>query len=161
MVWLIKILLLELAQTIAPLVCLVYRRGLFLTPDDTTSPFGRHEPTMARIYARFGTFIGDWWWLGVRNRAYGLAFRLKPDFFRHLHTYRGLAISQRRWKGPLRIIEIHGYFEFTLSCRYFHVICGYRLRPIVDWILDGTQPYRAVNMDARPIFSIRLGARDE
>lgn len=166
MPWLLKILLLNLVKSAAPAVCLFYRKGWFLTPDDPVSPYGcgttpgaSNEPTMHRIYARFGTFIGDWWWLGVRNRAYGLTYALKPDHFKSMTSYDSIVWTQKR-RGPLRTIEVDGYREYTLFCGLFHVIAGYRLRPVVSARLQ-RQPYRPVNMDARPILSFRPGNTDE
>jgi hypothetical protein len=88
-----------------------------------------------------------------------LAYALKPDYFKTLTTYEGLdaKVTQR---GPLRVITIAGFKEFMVSLGFVHIIAGYRLRPIMDGAKDGA-PYRAVNMDARPILSLRFGAKDD
>ena len=54
----------------------------------------------------------------------------------------------------------------ALARRVVHVIAGYRLRPIVDEHLrwkdqDGEFPTRPVNMDARPLITIRAGNEDD
>lgn len=165
-------LLCELVALAAPVVCLFYRKGWFLTPDDPVSPFGSGttpgastEPFVQRIYARFGVFAGDYWWLGLRNRAYGLSYALKPRHFKQLTTYTDCQASLTE-RGPLRTIAIDGYAEYTLRLGFFHVIAGYRLRPIYDWIMHNRIyraqiPYRPVNMDARPILSVRWGTKDD
>jgi hypothetical protein len=157
----LKVVLCTLAGLLAPLVCLVYRRGWFATPDDLTSPHGFYEPAMARLYARFGTWVGDYVWHGLRNRAFGLAYALKPAVFKALASYEQL-LGMRRHYGPLRVIGIAGIpgREYTLSLGIAHLIVGYRLRPVydrcgVDWTL--THP----NMDARPILSLRAGNKDD
>lgn len=161
MMWFLQILALRLVSLAAPLVCLVpqFRRGWFLTPDDPVSPYGQGEPAMRERLAKWGVYWSDWWWLAARNRAYGLAYAFKPDFFKQLTTYADLR-PVVTYKGPLRVIEIAGFREYMLSLRWFHIIAGYRLRPVRDGIYDGA-PYRAVNMDARPILSIRAGKADD
>ena len=154
-----KALLLMLVAQTAPLVCLVYRKGWFLTPDDPVSPFGRYEPKMVERYAKWGTFWADWWWLGMRNRAYGLAYALKPPHFKDLTTYANCAIEVKQ-TGPVRKITVDGFTEYMVSLGFAHVIAGYRLRPVVDEAQRNV-PCRAVNMDARPIFSLRFGAKDD
>jgi hypothetical protein len=150
---------------VAPIVTLFYRKGIWLTPDDPVSPFGcgttpgaSVEPAMQAKY-RISTFLGDWWWLGIRNSAYGLAYKFKPAYFKSLSTYAGCPIGLKQ-VGPLRIIDIFGYKEIMLSCGFFHILVGYRLRPIVDEAARNV-PCRPINMDARPIFSIRAGNKDD
>lgn len=159
MIGILKALFGELVGLTAPVVCLFYRRGWFATPDDSVSPYGQGEPTMRRIYAKLGPRFGDWWWLGVRNRAYGLAYAMKPAHFKRMTTYAHVAVTVRQ-KGRLRVIDVDGYKEYCLSLGVAHIIAGYRLRPIVDGMGDGST-YRAVNMDARPILSIRFGNADD
>lgn len=170
----LKGLLVEVVALTAPVVCLVYRKGWYLTPDDPVSPFGcgttpfaSSEPFMRKLYERFGRRVGDWWWLGVRNRAYGLAYELKPDHFKRMGSYADdVKRLERRWYGPVRVIEIDGHYEVTVHFWLFHVIAGYRLRPIRDEMVRAVIEQdvifvRGINMDARPIFSIRWGKRDD
>lgn len=168
---LLKILACEVAGLLAPLVTLVYRGGWFNTPDDPASPRGLGEPAMRALHARFGAWLADWWWLGVRNRAYGLAYALKAPEFRGLRyeTISPVDVSYRA--GRLRRIRILGRSEWMLSLGLVHVICGYRLRPVLDELLRNWSggwprapwdvPHRPINMDARPIFTVRPGARDD
>lgn len=43
------------------------------TPDEHL-PGGMYEPTVAKLYKRFGWFITSWYWLGLRNVGQGLLF---------------------------------------------------------------------------------------
>lgn len=166
LILLLKIFLLQLASLVAPVVTLFYRKGIWLTPDDPVSPYGcgttptgSDEPKMRKIYARYGKFIGDWWWLGIRNSAYGLAYKWKPAEFKELDTYKYLQFGRKEGKF-LRVIKILGYKEYCLKLKWLHILYGYRLRPILGGILEG-HAYRPINMDARPIFSIRAGGEDD
>jgi hypothetical protein len=155
MIW--RVLVCTIMGLLAPFVCLFYRKGWFATPDDTVSPHGSYEPTMQRIYA-WSVWLGDYVWHGLRNRAYGLAYALKPQEFKDCTKYTQLLGTNRTY-GPLRIINIEGYKEYTLSLGICHVIFGYRLRPVDDRI--GVDVHvEHPNMDARPIFSIRSGGTD-
>lgn len=169
----LKIALLTLAKLAAPVVTLFYRKGIWVTPDDPVSPFGQYEEKMRRLYAHVPKWVADWWWLGVRNRAYGLAYKFKPDFFKSLTTYDDLlpAVTTVDTRfGTKRTIKIDEYKEVTWSVGKgkfgFHVIAGYRLRPVFDqWYNNRFNaagiPYRPINMDARPILSIRAGTSDD
>lgn len=163
----------------APLVTLVYRRGWFNTPDNPTSPHGLYEPFMAWLHLRLGTWLSDWWWLGFRNRAYGFSYWLKPDVFKGLASYGkldyevrydelfsiSLPWSKRVYVASKRTITILGYEEHCASLLFFHVIWGYRIRPVYDAIERSQWGIETVvhhpNMDARPIFSVRWGPEDD
>jgi len=167
----------------APVVTLFYRGGWFNTPDDPVSPRGLYEPFMRKLYDRLsmacpkvGPWLSDWWWLGWRNRAYGYSYAMKPDIFKGL-DYASIkesdATYEIEWKGPFlcRRITVLGYVEraCTLVVHGFPVatlFSGYRLRPIWDEIVRNRNnlvwdvPHRPVNMDARPIVSVRFGYDD-
>lgn len=169
----LKIALLTLAKLAAPVVTLFYRKGIWVTPDDPVSPFGMYEEKMRRMYAHFPKWVADWWWLGVRNRAYGLAYKFKPQYFKDLTSYDDIQVLQLVEEtrfGKRRVIFVGQYKEVTWSFGKgkfgFHVIAGYRLRPIYDqWYNNRFNaagiPYRPINMDARPILSIRTGTSDD
>ena len=160
-----------LAGLAAPFVTLFYRKGIWLTPDDPVSPFGSGttpgasvEPKMIWIYSKFGKFVGDWWWLGVRNTAYGLGYKWKPWILKNREggDYSGLEMSQFH-QGRKRVITLMGpevYKETTYFFPFFHVIHGYRLRPVLDTMHRGIA-VRKNNMDGRPILSIRFGNKDD
>lgn len=174
-----RMALLEVAKLLAPLLMLVpaLRRGIWITPDDPVSPYGcgnsptgSDEPMMRGIYARWGTYWGDWWWLGVRNRAFGLAYKLKPEHFKRLRTYETCEVATSeapRWYGRRRLITVDGHEERTYFFgRAFHVIAGYRLRPVRDEHLRSIplpEPIlvRPINMDARPVLTVRAGGTDD
>lgn len=162
---------------IAPVVTLFYRGGWFNTPDDPTSPRGMGEPFMRKLHAHLPAWIADWWWLGLRNRAYGFAYAMKPAEFRGLHYASMLAFPEiefeiRRW-GYVRTIRILGYAEHAVTFEWkrkplFHILYGYRLAPIANEVWRNNHstslvwdvPHRPINMDARPILSFRSGAPD-
>lgn len=160
----------------APVVTLFYRGGWFNTPDDPVSPRGLYEPFIRKLHDRFGPWWSDYWWLAMRNRAYGFAYAMKPEIFKGLR-YASLgpsaATSEIKWRGPLlcRTISMLGYDEHTCTLvvagyPVLTLISGYRLRPILDEILRNAGrptwdvPHRPINMDARPIFSFRFGYDD-
>jgi hypothetical protein len=160
----------------APVVTLFYRGGWFNTPDDPVSPRGQYEPFMQKLQAKVGPWWSDWWWLGVRNKAYGFSYAMKPAIFKGLHYSSippGMLTSAVKWSGPFlcRIIDMLGYSEKTCTLVVYGfpvvtLIYGYRLRPILDEVLRNAGrstwdvPHRQINMDARPILSIRFGYDD-
>lgn len=160
----VKVAVCEAVALLAPLVTLVYRRGWFNTPDNPDSPHGLYESKMVRIYQRYGAFVSDWWWLGVRNRAYGLRYALKPAHFKALGSYADCVLSQVK-RGNKTVTEVDGYREYVYQYDWGHVIVGYRLTPIYNEVLKNRYgieviPFRPVNMDARPILSFRSGQAD-
>lgn len=165
-----------LLSAIAPVVTLFYRGGWFNTPDDPVSPRGMGEPAMRSKHAKWGAYWADWWWLAMRNRAYGFAYAMKPAIFKGL-DYATIgerdAACEVKWHGPLlcRTITILGFAEraCTLvlwSYPIFTVFVGHRMRPIWDEIVRNRDnlvwdvDQRPINMDARPILSIRFGYDD-
>ena len=160
MIW--QIIISKLFAISAPIVCLFYRKGWYLTPDDNTSPFGEYEPAMQWIYKTFGTWFGDYWWLGWRNRGYGLTYALKPSQFKNCETYSKFAqthTTKKIWKDRIAVRKytIDGYPEWTFNLVIFHIIVGYRVRPAIE-----TRDFvRPINMDIRPILSIRTGGKDD
>jgi hypothetical protein len=162
MIWL-KIIFLQLVKMSAPFVCLFYRGGWYNTPDDPVSPHGMYEQTMKKMHAHFGTWFADWWWLGIRNTAYGLAYALKPDHFKRKTSYFACEIGRTK-SGRITTTVVDGYSEYVISFKRLHIIVGYRLTPIYDEVRNNRYganiPYRPVNMDARPIISIRAGEAD-
>lgn len=127
--------------------------SILLTPDDTVSPFGQYEETVRKVYGRFGKVVGDWYWLGVRNRLMGLSYRLKPAGLKGLSDYSSLDIERL---GNTVVLKLDGkiYKEKNTRIGPFTLISGWRLTPIYNTIREGN-PVRAINMDGRPIFSIR------
>lgn len=162
-----KQLILFLAGLIAPVVTLFYRKGIWLTPDDPVSPYGcgttpgaSVEPRMQWIYSKFGKRFGDWWWLGIRNSAYGLAYKWKiPEVKAQEGGFYRLEMSMEK-TSKKRVITLGKYKETTYFFPFFHVIYGYRLGPVWGTMVDGT-PVRPFNMDGRPILSIRWGKNDD
>jgi hypothetical protein len=164
----LQLVLLQLAKLAAPFVTLVYRGGWFNTPDDPASPHGMYEPKMQGMHRRLGTWWADWWWLGIRNPAYGLAYAMKPAHFKELTTYDDCSC----WRGVVgrsRYTSVDGYRERAIDLRFCHLLVGYRVTPIFnEWHVNLERarfgeppiPFRPVNMDARPILSLRFGKPD-
>lgn len=44
----------------------------WLQTNDERLPGGLHEPTVAKVYGRWGRVACSWYWIGWRNRAHGL-----------------------------------------------------------------------------------------
>lgn len=44
----------------------------WLQTNDERLPGGLHEPTVLRVFERFGRVLCSWYWIGWRNRAHGL-----------------------------------------------------------------------------------------
>jgi hypothetical protein len=109
---------------------------------------------MRMIYGIYGKFIGDWWWLGVRNSSMGIAYKFKPNYLKGIPTYAYLprTVKSTRFYDLIKVWKAD--FELTLKFGLFHVIYGRRLKPIIN---DNDLPVRSVNMDGRPILSIRWG----
>lgn len=55
-----------------PLLRLRENQRWIETPDDAYLPAGLYEASQRALYERVGLFLSSWWWLGVRNRAYGV-----------------------------------------------------------------------------------------
>ena len=161
-----KQLILFLAGLVAPVVTLFYRKGIWLTPDDPVSPFGMYEPRMRSLYAHLPAWVVDWYWLGIRNSAFGLAYKWKPESLKGVTNYEFL-LDRKIWsyqaenKRVISVVLPEGVFkEHTYFGPFFHIIWGYRLRPVRDsaWKY---QEVKEINMDGRPIFSIRWGKNDD
>jgi hypothetical protein len=124
-----------------------------LTPDDKVSPFGQYEETVRKVYGRFGRIVGDWYWLGLRNRLLGLSYKFKPSCLLGVSSYNHLVILGDGNKVYL-VDGDKTYVEKTISLGPFKIISGYRLTPVLNTIREDN-PVRPINMDGRPIFSIR------
>lgn len=73
----------------------------FETPDDITLPGGLYEPTVYKIYQKYGWFISSWYWLGLRNIAHGVMWN------QGRHVYSRERIEVVKELGPFKLI--YGY----------------------------------------------------
>jgi len=134
-----------------------------ITPDDLPSygpHFGYYEPTVRRVYDRFGKRIGDAYWLGKRNVLMGLRRRLTPTALRpqrdpnmgNIFNYAHLVPQFKRKRGRwVTRYDIGHYrcWKWTIGRRVKGIV-GWKIDRIVDDPFNGRQP---INMDGRPIFS--------
>jgi hypothetical protein len=163
-----QIVFLQLVKSTAFFVTLLYRQGWYNTPDNPDSPHGQYELFMKRLRNTVGTWWADWWWLGVRNTAFGLAYKMKPEHFKDLTSYDDCLVSRTfKLGGVIQKTVVDGYAEYILNFKRFHIIYGHRLTPIYNEHRknaylhpDNRIAFRPINMDARPILSIRSGAPD-
>jgi hypothetical protein len=159
MVGFLIFLLTPLAWVLVPLCACVRRYPAWLlTPDDPVSPYGQYEPTVRTVYARFGRWVGDVYWLGFRNTWYGLAYALKPAALKTLPDYAAMHVTVDSDDGHTWRTRVRGdgvdITETVRTWRGWALITGYRCSPIANRAADHG-PLRHPNMDGRPVFSLR------
>ena len=100
------------------------------TPDDQLIPSGLYEDTVLSIYKRFGWFVSQWYWLGLRNVGHGIFYPFGFDIS-DWDTAKIEALKKTKTVGPFEI-------------RFGHKILN-------DWygVYGGT-------MYAMPRFTIRI-----
>ena len=147
------VLLLWPAAFVAIVLCAIVGRypAILVTPDDPASPFGGYEATVRQVYARFGRYVGDVYWLGIRNPLYGLRYGLKPARFKGLTDYSELSrvIVNR---GALTVFCVEGYTLWQVRRGGFELLAGWMVRGAA---LDPFTQRQLINMEFRPIFSMR------
>ena len=155
------LLLLALTPFNLAAVLIAARRGRYpwwmVTPDDPfvrgeAAHFGAYEPSVRAVYARLGRYLGDVYWLGLRNSLYGLRYRLKPGRYKSTVYYGEFERSldtRRRW---LTVYRVDGLTEWQVNVGPFELLAGWHVRGVV---LDPATPRQPVNMEFRPIFSLR------
>jgi hypothetical protein len=140
------------ARLLVPLFAIGGRYPWWMvTPDDPVSPFGTYEATVRAVYARFGRYLGDVYWLAWRNVLYGLSYRLKPAVFKGVVDYTVFATwALPRRGGWLYVCEDYALRQWGIG--RFEILAGWMVRGAV---LDPLAPRQPVNMEFRPIFSVR------
>lgn len=113
---------------------------------------GYYEQGVRRVHQLLGPRVADVYWLAWRNVLFGLRYRFKPAWLKQLRSYDGLTFSVERRLGAdvLRLRELSEY-RWTLGPLV--LIWGSALTQIRKH--DPKQPVRRVNMDGRPIFTVR------
>lgn len=129
------------------------------TPDDpfVTGPvvpphYGHYEPTVRAVYARLGRYLGDLYWLGLRNRLAGLRYRCKPARFIGVTDYTVFArevLYHGRWLTEYRV---EGCVLWQLNLGRFEWLAGWMVRGAA---LDPYTPRQPVNMEFTPTFGPR------
>lgn len=126
-----------------------------ITPDDPVSPFGSYEPTVRKVYATFGRFVGDVYWLAFRNVLFGLSYSFKPTaLFPVNDRYEHLKRAWKKTKYGTRF-EAAGYVMRRFELSKLWVLVGWKVDSIV---LDPSTKRALLNMEGRPIFSFRLSS---
>jgi len=155
----LALLLLWPLALLAVMVCAV--RGRYpwwmTTPDDPfvrgeAAHFGAYETTVRAVYARFGRYIGDVYWLGLRNQLFGLRYWLKPDRFKGITDYSRMRRRIDPPRGALTVYCVEGYRLWQWRVGPFELLAGWMVRGAA---LDPFTPRQPVNMDFRPTFSPR------
>lgn len=176
--------LLNLDFVLIPIVAVltalrIYPRWM-VTPDDPVSPFGLNEPAVQKIYGvaghvmlhdgrwwvdvgfdpgRFRRWLGDFYFLGWRNRGYGIAYYFKPKELypdpTTLNYWHMLRSESHR--GRVSRYEAEGFWMYSI--RLFNLMghpkgiqVGYKVETIVK-DPGGRRSY--VNMEGRPICTFR------
>jgi hypothetical protein len=161
-----------LFRPLAPLVVLAfallrrpYPRWLD-TPDD---PFvrdgvgphrGAYEPTVVRVYERFGRIVGDVYWLGLRNVLFGFLIAHKAptlpayDYVNRVYNYSHLCYRSRvSLRGRVTIYSVDDYALVVVRLVGRIVLqFGWKVDRIV---LDPYTARNPLNAEARPTFAIR------
>lgn len=133
------------------------------TPDDPFAKgepvphFGHYESSVREVYARWGRYWGDVYWLVIRNANFGLTYWAKPEWMKMIATYKYIQrlIGVRRY-GPVQVYVLRHvgvYRLIRVDLGLFGIIWGWRIDNIYK-----SEPGREVvhpNMDGRPSFSIR------
>ena len=137
-------------------VCICAIRGkypyILVTPDDPKSPFGAYEETVRNVYARFGRYVGDVYWLGIRNPLYGLRYMLKPEKYKETTDYGQFRASIRFSRSWIRRYEVDKMPLWEVDLWRFQLLAGWMVRGVWNDPHTERQP---INMEFRPIFSLR------
>jgi len=154
------LILLRPFALLAVMVCAI--RGKYpwwlITPDDLPRPgaphFGHYEPTTRSVYARFGRYWGDVYWLGWRNALFGLAYWFKPAalYPDRERITRVRVLCWGLW-CPGLVCTVNGYSMLRLEIGRIVLLAGYKVDRMV---FDPRTPRDPVNMEGRPILSLRL-----
>lgn len=119
-----------------------------VTPDDPIPPFGQYEQKVRTVYERWGPRVGDFYWLGVRNRLYGLSRHWTPETFSGSHN---IPLTTKESWGPVTLYLSRGYWQLRMHFGLFGFYLGSMLEPYYYW--EG--PFKQPNMAGRPICSFR------
>lgn len=126
-----------------------------VTPDDLDSPFGKSEAAVVAVYAKWGRWCGDVYWLAFRNCLYGLAYRLKDDKLRGRTFYGSWQPMTREGDGTgfKTVYSVAGLKQWVYNIGPMAVIAGWKIKGV---FADPMTTRKLVNMEFTPVFSIRL-----
>lgn len=133
---------------------------------DRPKHFGWYEPVVRRVYGVLGRYWGDVYWLGWRNKLYGLAYRWRVEPVKYVVTYDWLRARMERkaWRVGrwdvavvyLLKLESRTYWQVQVMGLLVGFQAGVALNPI--WNSQPGAVVRRINMDGRPVFGFRSAA---
>ena len=130
-----------------------------LTPDDPVSPFGQYEETVKKVYEKFGRYIGDVYWLGFRNKLYGLKYKYKIPGLKGITDYQYLLTNKQAlyYKNASitkydLLLDGEVYSQHTIRLWKLYIMFGYKIDSVHN---DKHSPRQPINMEGRPFFTIR------
>lgn len=91
----------------------------FSTPDERL-PGGMYEPAVSKMYDRWGKWVTSWYWLGIRNALFGMAFAFgKPttDYIPDL---------------PLGLWKRDDIWRYSVKFGPIKFLCGYKVYKVLD-----------------------------
>lgn len=122
-----------------------------ITPDDRRPPFGKYEPTVKKVYEKYGRFWGDFYWLCIRNKLNGLRYAQKPQKYKETADYSQYPRSVKTtWYGSKYVVD--GLPLKIINLGLLEIWSGWKVRGVVQ---DPETVRQAVNMEFTPVFSIR------
>ena len=133
------------------------------TWDDPGCNQGEYEPQVVAAYCWGGWGFKTWYWLGIRNQAYGLFHALAPkvDFYGGSATLSGPGLSSPG--GSLFLVQ-NGRFYFDLAWSF---AIGAKLAKVrIGWKLFAIQRFFQGDKTVRPDYdrptfecSLRVSAK--
>jgi len=101
------------------------------TPDERL-PGGMYEAAHKELYLKYGKWVASWYWLGVRNRLFGLSGRLGIPAEEFIPDVRGWYRKGRVWQWSTQL----GVTRFVVGYQVYRPLKG--------------------ELYATPVFSIKL-----
>lgn len=92
----------------------------WLTTPDERLPGGTYEATVKRLLDRLGKYATAYYWIGVRNRAHGLAYLFRKPMTNHFN-------AMTDYKDLNGLLERDGVWRFYWGLPFgFCFVAGYR-----------------------------------
>lgn len=106
----------------------------FLMTFDEDLAGGMYEPTVEKIYNRFGWYICSWYWIGIRNQCQGLLWTQGFEVTELEYTLKKALGYAPQDKFPTRQINLYWFtlvFEYEICHDHYrsHTTTGYYCIP--------------------------------